>query len=133
MLQSKPTGFILVFSSLISLYFNPSLQDPFNSPKFWILILSGSWLAGFLLTKKNNIPTKLNSELKILNSLLVIFIFSMFISALFSHNKFIAFFGDSGRRLGFLTYLFLVIFMVVTYTCFNQNSLIKLYKTIFII
>ena len=128
--QTTPSTFILLNCAMLTLYFNPSFQDPFNSPKFWILMIGGSWLVGFLFIKQKNIYKESRIELKVINLLVFLFIFSMFVSTLASNNRFIAVFGDSGRRLGFLTYLFFVIFMVATYRSFNLNTLLKLFKMI---
>lgn len=126
-----PVWFILFSATLITLYFNPSLQDPFNSPKFWLLILTGSWLAGYLIFQnQKNLKMAKN---KSFNLLISGFVIAMLTSALLTENKFTAFFGDSGRRLGFLTYLFLAIFMLASFKYFSVHSLNKIYFIIFFI
>lgn len=126
-----PVWFILTSAALITLYFNPSLQDPFNSPKFWLLISTGSWLVGYFVIKKER-------NLKMLHNKLFYvfwggFIASMFISTLLTENKFVAFFGDSGRRLGFLTYLFLGIFMLASSRYFTVSLIRRIYFIVFFI
>jgi len=126
--EAGPIWLILVSASIITLYFNPSLQDPFNSPKFWLLMLTGSWLIGYLVIKQ-----KFNLKFfgnKIFHVLLGGFVISMMISTLLTESKFAAFFGDSGRRLGFLTYLFLAIFMFATSKYFTVDSLNRIYFTL---
>ena len=126
-----PIWFLLISATLITLYFNPSLQDPFNSPKFWLLLLTGSWIVGYLIFQhENNLRIAKN---KYFNLFISGFVFSMFVSALLTENKFTAFFGDSGRRLGFLTYLFLVIFMLAAFKYFTVQSMHKIYFTVFFI
>ena len=126
-----PIWLIFTSASSVTLYFNPSIQDPFNSPKFWLLILTGSWLAGYLIIKQKTSSKLLNNKLFYI--LLSGFVIFMLLSALFTESKFTAFFGDSGRRLGFLTYLFLAIFMLVTSKYFTVQSLHKIYFTLFFI
>lgn len=126
-----PVWLILASAALITLYFNPSLQDPFNSPKFWLLMLVGCWLVGYLVNKQVRTLTNFNN--KIFYILLSGFLTSMLTSAILTENKFVAFFGDSGRRLGFLTYLFLAIFMLSTVKSFTIQSLRKIYFTVFFI
>jgi O-antigen ligase len=129
--EKTPIWLILFSGCFITLYFNPSLQDPFNSPKLWLLMLTGSWLAGYLIIKQEFNSKFLHNRL--FYGLLSGFIISLFISALLTESKFVAFFGDSGRRLGFLTYLFLVIFMLVATKYFTVESLRKIYFTAFFI
>lgn len=126
-----PIWLIFTSASSVTLYFNPSIQDPFNSPKFWLLLLTGSWLAGYLIIKQKS-SSKLSNN-KLFYILLSGFVIFMLLSVLFTESKFTAFFGDAGRRLGFLTYLFLAIFMLVTSKYFTVQSLRKIYFTLFFI
>jgi len=66
-ITSKPIWGILISASLITLYFNPSLEDPFNSPKLWILMISGSWLSGYLITNKTTPGSESMSVTKKIN------------------------------------------------------------------
>jgi hypothetical protein len=104
--ESSPMKLVLFSGFLITVYFNPDLQDPFNSPKFWLLMIFGSWLCGYLLPGFN--LKKINNTLRTNLGLISIcgFILTLFISALNTNLKFTAFFGDSGRRIGFVTYLY---------------------------
>ena len=116
---------ILIFASAITLYFNPSLEDPFNSPKFWVLCISGSWLLGYLIINvKNLISSKQNRTYLLLVAL---FIFSLLISAIFTDVKFNAFLGETQRRLGFITYLFFAIYMIVTAKLSKLEVISKVY------
>lgn len=129
-IESRPMQIILFSSFLITVYFNPALQDPFNSPKFWLLMIFGSWLCGYLLPgfdfkKVSNI---LKTNLGLIS--LCGFILALFISALMTDFKFTAFFGDSGRRIGFITYLFFAIYMFASYKFITFKYLPILYKTL---
>jgi O-antigen ligase len=129
-IESRPMQIILFSSFLITVYFNPALQDPFNSPKFWLLMIFGSWLCGYLLPGFNF--KKINNILRTNLGLVSLcgFTLTLFISALMTDSKFIAFFGDSGRRIGFITYLFFAIYMFASYRFITFKYLPILYKTL---
>jgi O-antigen ligase len=98
--------------ALITLTFGTMLQDPFNAPKMWILLILGSWLSGQVIGeivqkfRSNNFTT--NSKLIV--SLGSFFILANLISLFMTDSKYVGLFGDYQRRTGFLTYLFLVVF-----------------------
>jgi O-antigen ligase len=96
--------------SATTLYFNSKIQDPFNSPKMWIIFLISSWLVGHIIA--NNQSSFSDTNIKIFTFLLGIFVLFGFIAALTSDVSFTAFFGENQRRNGFLTYLSLIIFML---------------------
>lgn len=122
---------ILIFASAITLYFNPSLEDPFNSPKFWVLCISGSWLLGYLIINiKNLISSKQNRIFLILVSL---FVLSFFVSAITTDVKFNAFLGETQRRLGFITYFFFAIYMAVTSMLSKLEVISKVYYINFLL
>ena len=122
---------ILIFASAITLYFNPSLEDPFNSPKFWVLCISGSWLLGYLIINvKDLISSKQNRTYLLLVAL---FIFSLLISAIFTDVKFNAFLGETQRRLGFITYFFFAIYMIVTSILSKIEVISKVYYINFLL
>lgn len=107
-----------------TLYFNSKIQDPFNSPKMWIVILVSAWLVGHIIANNNKsfkVP-----ETKIFVALLGIFVLSSFISALTTDISYTAFFGENQRRNGFLTYLALVIFMLAASIYVKVESLKRL-------
>jgi O-antigen ligase len=90
-------------SAVTTLYFNPKVQDPFNAPKFWLLMIIASWIIGHLVTnifqiRDNNV---------ILRFAIIVSLFSIFafVSALKTDFKYVAFFGENLRKNGFLTYL----------------------------
>jgi O-antigen ligase len=108
---SRPVKWI--FGSLISvtLYFQINLVDPFNSPKFWILMLVGSWFLGDLWVDRNLI--KNNAVIKTLFYLILIFIFGALLSTIFADFYERAIFGEVMRKNGFLTYFALAIITLV--------------------
>jgi O-antigen ligase len=121
-----------LFTFLITIYFNAQTQDPFNAPKFWVLILGASWLIGFLVLeiKKENSFSRKSNKYSILLTLLLLG-FSL-LSALLAQNRFIAFFGDNMRKNGFLTYLCLAVFFLVAVFYIKIENVISIYRFIII-
>jgi O-antigen ligase len=111
-------------ASSITLYFNSKIQDPFNSPKMWLLFAIGAWLLGHIASKYKDV--KFNNSLKILISITLVFTILNFISALNTENLYTAFFGENQRRNGFLTYLFLVIFLIASAMFITISSIKRL-------
>ena len=102
-----PIWSILIGTALVTLYFNSKIQDPFNSPKMWILLILGAWLSGYVITKKQFFYQS-KKHLHVL--LISLFFFgSLFLTLLATDIKYVALFGENQRRNGFLTYLALLI------------------------
>lgn len=125
-----PINLIFLSCALITLYFNSQLQDPFNSPKFWLLIILSSYLLGYVVVLFKNIFQV--RTLKVLFSMLLIFNLAGVIAALSTDVKFIAFMGDSQRRNGFLTYLALSVVILATALTFKVESVNQLHKVAFL-
>jgi O-antigen ligase len=128
--NAKIFWWTLVSASIITLFFNPSLQDPFNSPKLWILMLSGSWICGFVIS--DYIKYKPSEEFRML-LISSAFIISLLISSLLTDVKFTAFFGEGGRRIGFITYFFFVVYMLATSRYITFELLPRFFQFIFLI
>jgi O-antigen ligase len=124
-----PSWFIAISALVISLYINPSLADPFNSPKLWALIILGSWLLGFIIIKLQKQWKIISSTVKVNLLAITLFLFTLFFSALSSDLKFTAFIGEQQRRLGFIFYFFMAIFMISAALFLNINNLNKIYKS----
>lgn len=107
----------------ITLYLNPRMEDPFNTPKFIILTTSSLILLAAILSeiRKNGIGKYL--QLRTVFIILSIFIFSAFTSALLTDVKFTAFFGEYQRRNGFLTYFSLVVFLIYSLIYSIKNDI----------
>jgi len=115
---------------LITLYFNPSLQDPFNSPKFWLLIILSSILLGFYLFDllgKNDKPGLFVPKL------VGVFLLSGLVSAVLSDSRTVSFFGDTMRKNGFISYLCLSIVMLAVANNCNFATVGQLSKYILIV
>ena len=98
--------------AVTTLYFNSKIQDPFNSPKMWIIILISAWLTGHIIA--NNQKSFKNIDIRIFTSLLGCFVLFGLIAAITTDISYTAFFGENQRRNGFLTYLALIVFMLAS-------------------
>lgn len=96
---------LVLGASLITLYFNSKIQDPFNSPKLWLLVLLSAWLSGHLATNLKSLYKYYKTEL----FAVLLFLLSGFISLVLTNPIYIGFFGETQRRNGFLSYLCLAI------------------------
>jgi O-antigen ligase len=124
-----PTWLISISVVVISLYMNPGLADPFNSPKLWALMIFGTWIFGYVLVTLKFQRFFSSKEIRIPVFLILLFVFSMFLSAFSTENMYTAFFGEQQRRLGFIFYFFMAIFMVASALFFTINSIYKLYNS----
>ena len=97
-------------AALITLYFNSKIQDPFNSPKFWIILIVASWLLGHRIVNfKKEIKT-----IKYKTSLILILVFmtASLISLVMTTPIYVGLFGENMRRNGFLSYMALSILLI---------------------
>ena len=108
--NSNVIWWILGGTSLITIYFNSKVQDPFNSPKLWLLLLVSSWLIGHLV--KNNQSIFEEKYLKIIFIALFVFVVLTLISAFKTDEGYTAFLGENMRRTGALNYLSLSILLL---------------------
>lgn len=107
---------VLIGLAAVTLLFNSSLQDPFNAPKMWLLLIFGAWLLGQL---KGELISEIRTKTLSGNSKAILFIISgflvtNFVALLFTDSKHVGLFGDYQRRTGFLTYVFLATFLLFT-------------------
>ena len=122
-----------IFSGLIAvtLFFQTTLVDPFNSPKFWILLIVVAGLSGYLLNIR-----KICQEsplIKKLTFLVMLFCIGLLNATIFSDSYYISIFGDTLRRNGFLSYFSLAIIMLASAIFIRMNNVQILFKvTLFI-
>ena len=79
---------ILSGTVLVTLYFNTQSTDPFNAPKLWVLILFSAVLLGEIIIKRRYIFMLGKGSKPFIFSTL--FILSLFVSFLFSDQKYTA-------------------------------------------
>lgn len=111
--------------SLIVLYFNPNLQDPFNAPKLWLLMIVAAALLGNLIFPSTE-SLKNSKNIRQLQIVLIIFIFFGVISVFFSQNKINSLLGESQRKNGLITYFCLSVIMYVIARNITESGIKKL-------
>jgi hypothetical protein len=94
--------------ALTTLYFNSKIQDPFNSPKLWLIVLLSSWLLGHVITSLKSTFVVNKSVLYAIS----LFLISGLISLVLTNPIYTGFFGETQRRNGFLSYLCLSIILI---------------------
>jgi len=122
-----------IFGGLIAvtLFFQTTLVDPFNSPKSWILLITAAGLSGHLL----NIRT-ISQEItliKKLTYLVLLFCAGILNATIFSDSYYISIFGDTLRKNGLLSYFSLAVIMLASAIFVRMNNVQILFKvTVFI-
>jgi O-antigen ligase len=129
--EISPVRWILGSLAAVTLYFQTNLADPFNSPKSWLIYLFAAWLIGYAITYRRIIQS--NKVLKITFYLNILFLFSMLISVIFTDFKYTAFFGDTMRRNGFISYLSLIIIFISGSIFIRLFNIKRLYLTTYLI
>ncbi|CAB4577297.1 unannotated protein [freshwater metagenome] len=115
---------LLTGAAITTLYFNTKIQDPFNSPKLWIISLLAAWSAGHIFSKRRIL---FSSENKALTIIMAGFLGVGLVSLIQTDSLYIGFFGESQRRNGYLNYLSLGIILLIASIVFRFNSLNKIY------
>jgi O-antigen ligase len=126
--KSGSVWFLILGVSLVTIYFNTQIEDPFNTPKLIILLILCGWILGHLVDsyKKNPIIYGTTAFTSFL--LTLIFITSLLISTLFTDVKLVGFIGDTQRRNGWLAYFGLAIIMLYASRIMNFAYAMRLIK-----
>jgi O-antigen ligase len=127
-LDKKAVFWVGLFLFAITIYFNSKAQDPFNAPKFWVLLVGAAWLLGYLISYLKSSRDEFTGLIKKIFLLALTFIAFSTISLFASDNNQIALFGDNMRKNGYLTYLALIIFFLTTAAFVNRVNFIQIYK-----
>lgn len=127
-LDKKAVFWVGLFLFAITIYFNSKAQDPFNAPKFWVLLVGAAWLLGYLISYLRSSRDEFTGLIKKTFLFALIFIAISTISLFASENNQIALFGDNMRKNGYLTYLALIIFFLTTAAFVNRVDFIQIYK-----
>lgn len=130
-LADKPIKWILASLITVTLYFQSSLADPFNSPKSWILMIIAAWLTGYLFSARQLIFSI--KSIREITYFIIVFIFFAAAASIFTDFYYVAIFGDTQRRNGFLSYLSLAIILIASASYIRIFNVIKLFKVTFFI
>ena len=111
-MQDKNLKIITFGLFSVTLYFNPSLADPFNTPKMIILLFISIWAISNVVFQIKFLQE--NIVLKLTYIMGTCLILSLTISAILSQNKLASIVGENYRKNGLLTYIALVLFFLLT-------------------
>lgn len=128
--NDRPIKWIFNCAVVITIIFNQFIADPFNSPKFWTLLLCASLISGYTLMARVGIEEKDRNFYKTFKVLLTLYLLFSFISAINSYNPQISFLGDNFRRDGVLTFTALSIFMLAAVKYSRIDNLNKIVNRI---
>jgi O-antigen ligase len=115
----------------VTLYFQTTLADPFNSPKLWVLMIFAAWLTGYIVSSRNTIFS--SKPIRNLYYLVIAFLSFLTTSTISSEFKYIAIFGDVQRRNGFLQYFSLSILIIAASIFFRIYNIKKILPTTYFI
>ena len=109
--------FLLLGTSIITLYFNTKAADPFNGMKLIILLVVAGWLSGHLLNSYKKDFKKITKSENLVLVFVLTFLLTLLLSTLATDVKIVGFLGDTQRKNGFFAYFGLtVIFLYATRT-----------------
>ena len=108
----RPLKWVLGSLTVVTLFFQPTLADPFNSPKLWVLIIFAAWLAGYVLSYRKIISAI--KPIRFLTYIVIAFSSILLLATIFTDFHYVAVFGDTQRRNGLLQYLSLSIILIAS-------------------
>jgi O-antigen ligase len=116
----------------VDLAYQKGASDPLNPVKLWILGLVAVWAFADLVTTRHILGFfKSQRIFRICGSILGLFAASFFVAFLLTPVKSVALFGDTGRNVGFLNYLFLIIIALYSAYKLSLENIKNIYWTVF--
>jgi purine-cytosine permease-like protein len=113
----------------VTLYFQTTLTDPFNSPKLWILLITAAWLFGYLFGYRKIIL--LSPPITQFTIFLFVFLVFLILVTAMTDQKYVAFFGETQRRNGFFQYTSLLIISLASAMFIRTFNVKRLFLVIF--
>jgi O-antigen ligase len=129
--DTNPVNWLLAGLAITTLYFQTNLADPFNSPKMWVVSLFASWLTGYIYSFRKLV--KEIATLRNMGLILGFFVGSSLFVTLVSDFKYVAIFGDTQRRNGFLSYLSLSLIMLASAIFIRTFNVKRIYSITYFI
>jgi O-antigen ligase len=128
--QFELSNWLFTTTLLVTISFNSKITDPFNSPKFWVLMLCAATLSGPILTKKIELNENEKRFYLILKGTAFLFLGAALVSSLMSNNVHTSIFGENFRRNGLLTIVaFLIVYFgAIKFVKFKNTG--KFFKTV---
>lgn len=118
--HSQPLKWLVRGGALTTLIVWFSINDPFNSPKSWVLSITGFWLLGWLIFNAKEFIQ--NPVTRTTTFLATTFFTTLVVAWLATDNKFIGFFGQYGRKTGLLEYTCLIVFFLSAVFLIRSDS-----------
>jgi len=131
--NDRPIKWIFNSAILITAIFNQYIADPFNSPKFWALMLCASLISGYTFNKKIGLENRDKRLYKIIKIILVTYLVFSLISVIMSYDSQISLLGDNFRRNGLLTYIAFSIFLLAALKYSRFENLDKILRRVVVI
>jgi O-antigen ligase len=129
--EVSPVRWILGGLIAATLYFQTNLNDPFNSPKLWISLIVAAWLLGYIFSFRSVLLA--NRDLKITTYLVLSFISFALLASLMTDFKYVAFFGETQRRNGFLAYFTLGTILIASSVFIRMFNIKRLFIVTYLI
>jgi len=118
--------------ALVDLAYLQTGADPLNPVKLWVLGVLATWaFADLVATRHSFEALKRNGTFRAFGLILGIFITVFFIAFMLTSVKSVGFLGDSGRNIGLLNYIFLVVMALYSACKFSFNNIKNIYWTVF--
>ena len=130
---SFPTWPYLATPIIVTLYFNVAAADPFNTPKFMLLLIFTTYMLSYVLLQARNLTFNLKDSQVRIYLLISIFLLFLLIATFNTDQRFVGLFGESQRRNGFLTYLMLSILLIYATLVANIISAKKLINVVILV
>ena len=125
--NTGPVTTLVWGATLVSLGIWTTFNDPFNPIKLFLILITAAWLTGYIISGRKFILQ--NVQLKVLSTILTLFVTALFVAALLTEDKITAFIGESQRNNGFLFYAGLAIILLATALIVNFENIGKIYKS----
>ena len=115
--------------TVVTIYFNQNSEDPFNTPKLVMLMLTAGWLSGHIVHHYTKQKVVVGSQNFWTLSLCLIFLLSQIIALFYTDVFIVGLIGETQRRNGFLAYFALTIILLFASIRFNYFYTLRLIKS----
>ena len=116
---SSSVWVLILGLAAVTIYFKQNFEDPFNTPKLILLLITAGWLFGHITDHYIKQKAKLKSLEFYTLALCILFVLSQFISLLNTDVFITGLIGETQRRNGFLNYFALTVILLFTSIRFN--------------
>jgi O-antigen ligase len=129
--KSYQVNWIFYGALAITLYFDTQARDPFNLPKFWLLMLITPVLLSYIVTSRISLTKEEKRFYQAVNILCIIYLFFILTSSFFAYSFQVAILGESFRRNGTLTYLAFITFFLASIKFIRFENIVIGLKVVF--